>query len=462
MSAIITQNFRLDTTQRFVDGLSDTNSTDTYYVGLGRPNAWIEDDNGQEVPHLPYENGGTTNRAWQELFAMKKLAPNDAIYAAPRNTWASGTFYDQYDDQHPNIEGARFTVISNSYSVFICLYAPLGVASISDPDQHVGAVTSGVVKTPDKYIWKYLYTLPVDIANKFLTTEFIPVQQLDADPGTTAAQALRDQWDVQTNAATTAGAIYSVVIDPAMGGSGYTSEATVVFEGNGIGAQADAIITNGVVTEIQMKDGFYGTGYDSVTVTVVDPNANSLVAATVRAVLSPRGGFGSDPRYDLRAHYVSLNKVFDGDEGGYLSPSSVGIPANGIHFRQITLIKNPNADSALAAAENYNTCKFLTMTTGDFAVDELIVAGDTNESGARGIVTQWDSVNNILYYIQNADTGFTPFEATDTIGSNNYPIGTLNDSAVDFNSGEVMFVENRDKVLRGSDQIETIRLVIEF
>ena len=48
MSAIITSKFRLDTTNKFVESLSDNQ----FYMALGRPNAWADDT----TPTVPYEN----------------------------------------------------------------------------------------------------------------------------------------------------------------------------------------------------------------------------------------------------------------------------------------------------------------------------------------------------------------------------------------------------------------------
>ena len=39
MAAIITSKFRLDTTNKFVNSLSDNQ----FYMALGRPNAWPDD-----------------------------------------------------------------------------------------------------------------------------------------------------------------------------------------------------------------------------------------------------------------------------------------------------------------------------------------------------------------------------------------------------------------------------------
>jgi hypothetical protein len=444
MSAIITQNFRLDTTERFVDSLTNN----TYYMGLGRPNPW-EFVDSQELPHVPYENRGTTNQVWQEIFAMKKIAADDVIFATPRNTWQSGTTYIGFDDEHANIEGSRFTVITNNYNVFICLKS--GGTSNIDPDTAVGIQTTGVTETSDGYTWKYLFTIPTDIANKFLTAEFIPVQRLDSDPGAGASQALQDQWSVQDSAVP--GAIYNIAIDA--GGAAYSNSAVVTIDGNGTGAAATAVITNGVISDVQMTS--YGTGYDFVTVSIED---TAGTGASVRGVLPPKGGFGADPRIDLRAHYISLNKVFNGDEAGTIPSLN--------DFRQISIIKNPfeTDGTTICASDAYNMCRSLTVSSGSgaFSSDEIIVANDAGETGASGQVVEYDydGTTATLYYMQNESTGFTQFAVGDDIGTNNSQITATNDALVKFNSGDVVFVENRDAVSRGPSQIETIRLVIEF
>jgi hypothetical protein len=452
MSAIITQNFRLDTTARFVDSLA----TDTYYMGLGRPNAWALDSTSTELPHLPGENDSTNNQVWQELFAMKKVAATDIIFASPRNNWANGTTYTGYDDKHVNIEGTRFMVVTNNFNVFLCLKAD--GASTIDPDT-IGVQTSGVSETSDGYIWKYMYTVPTDIANKFLTIEFVPAQKLDSDPGTGSAQALQDQWAVQQGA--TPGAIYNIIIN-SFGDNNYSASPTVTVDGNGSGAEAVAVVdSNGAITDILMQDSngapSYGSGYDYATVTITDTSGNS---ATARAVLSPKGGYGADPTYDLRAHYIAFNKVFDGNENNTIPTAN--------DFRQLSLIKNPidNDTSVIGNNDVYNTCKSLTVTanSSDFTSDEIITALGAGDSGAQGHVVQYDhdGTTATIYYIQNEDTGFAPFAVGDTIDSVNAAVTSVNDADIVFNSGEIMFVENRDAVSRSSSQIETIRLVIEF
>jgi hypothetical protein len=53
------------------------------------------------------------------------------------------------------------------------------------------------------------------------------------------------------------------------GGSGYTSAPTVSFTGDGTGATATAVVTDGAVTSVTVGSG--GTGYTTATVTIAAP-----------------------------------------------------------------------------------------------------------------------------------------------------------------------------------------------
>ena len=162
MSAIITSKFRLDTTNKFVESLSDNQ----FYMALGRPNAWTDDT----TPTVPYENDYTSNTLWENMFAMKKVDATDIVHSATRNLWVSGTTYVEYDDQDVNIESKVYFVISANNNVYMCLKAGAG-ASTTNPDV-TGVQTSGVINhsSSDGYIWKYMYTVNTAEVSKFLTS----------------------------------------------------------------------------------------------------------------------------------------------------------------------------------------------------------------------------------------------------------------------------------------------------
>jgi len=250
------------------------------------------------------------------------------------------------------------------------------------------------------------------------------------------------------------GAIYNIKVTD--GGSGYTTVPPVTITGSGSGCTATAVLTDQILTDIIVDTP--GSGYENAVVTITGGGGAN---ATARAVIGPKGGFGYDARNELRAHYVAINKVFNGDESGAIVSTN--------DFRQIALLKNPvdNATSAIATGTIYDTTTQLTVTTGTtFAVNAEI---EGTVSGAKAIVVEYDATNGIIYVNQNASTGYEAFDVAtpDLIRLSSESSGGETLSAIgvpdlDKYSGEMLFLENRTAVSRGADQIETIRLVIAF
>jgi len=444
MPAIITDKFRLDTAEAFIDDLQG--ATNKHYVGIGRAHAWTDDT----VPDTPYENDNTKDQAWENLYAAKKVDADDSIYCFPRNLWTSGTSYYAYDDQDTDLESKKYAVISDNNHVYICLKAGPST-SVTEP---TSTATTGVIDNvgSDGYIWKYLFSLSATNSAKFLTTSFIPLVVLTSDPGGSADAGLQNQWAVQEGAV--AGAIHHIKI--VNGGTGYTSAPTVAIAGNGSSAAATATVSGGAITDIVMTN--VGTGYDNAVVTVSGGGGSN---GSLRAILPPRGGHGKDARHELRAHYAAINTIYTGDESGVI--------ADGNDFRQIALIKNPTlaGGSTVATGDVYNTTGSLVIASGgSFSADDEIKG---TVSGAKAIVVEFNSSTNTIYYNQNASTGYGVFDAStpdvirlSSAGSGGQNLASKAAPPLNKYSGDVLFVENRTPVTRGSDQIETIRLVIAF
>ena len=108
-----------------------------------------------------------------------------------------------------------------------------------------------------------------------------------------------------------------------------------------------------------------------------------------------------------------------------------------------------------------------------FAVDQILT-GST--SGAKAYIVEIDTSNKVLYYYQNEKTGYANFVSGDTVAGTlpNGGSATLNTSdafgtiangygsEVKRNSGQLIFLENRDPINRSSSQIEDIKLIVEF
>lgn len=136
------------------------------------------------------------------------------------------------------VENTNFYVMTDEYNVYKCLDNNLGAVSTYKP---VGT-TVDPVTMPDGYMWKYLYSIPIALRNKFLTDAYMPV-----------VTALRNQFysngTIDTIKIQSAGENYtfaSIAVsgdgylstDPLFlvganlnsGGSGYTSGANVTID----------------------------------------------------------------------------------------------------------------------------------------------------------------------------------------------------------------------------------------
>jgi hypothetical protein len=470
MPAIITNEFRLDATNRFVNSIKD--GTDTYYVAIGRAQPWDDESN----PDIPYENDVTRRDFWDNVYALKKIAPTEVSSVSPGKLWTPQTVYNAYDDNmQPHVGSVdtapQYFAISNNNNVFMCIKAgPQG--SSSDPDAIPLSTGNNPVTAPgDGYTWKYMYTTSVSSTNKFLTTDFVPVTRVprnadddgwEYDSADTAAER---QAGVQGSALH--GAIYR--IDLITAGLGYTStnDVVVTIKGNNAGgtdasahvtwvsdANGDPLSTNGVYTIQDVVVDEHGSGYENAIVTIINGGANT--AATARAVLPPTGGFGFDPRNELRSHYASLNKVFHGQDN---------LP-NTNDFRQIAVIKNPKIPNGSAAiADDYIGCKSMSISQSAAWSDDALIEGTTSTARAR--VVTYSISDNLLFYTQDVTTGYEDFLSGEDVTVVNSSISaqaidSLIDAPIKQYSGDMIFLENRQKVSRGSDQLETIRLVLAF
>ena len=188
----------------------------------------------------------------------------------------------------------------------------------------------------------------------------------------------------------------------------------------------------------------------------------------MRAVISPAAGHGVDPVKELGGFFVAVNTLLEGTGGGDLTV--------GNDFRQVTLVKNPTnfGTTTVSTATTLNATGALDFAskTGTFQVDELITQG----SGATLVQAYIVSINSgtgEIYYNQNSKTGYGTFAhgASNTVtGQTSGAQGTPKTSASDFlhnaevekESGQIIFMENRNPINRTATQIEDIKVIIEF
>ena len=475
MAAIITSNFRTENANNFRDSIVNTDNS--VYLFVGKSDAWsdvITDNTDTEAP-TPVDGVVDTNDAWKNAIAAKRVTATDVINIIPRHAsvssvdvsldWVSGSTYAPWDDADSDIFTKPFYMITDEFKVYKCIRAGAAASTIKPTQTNVNPTSEG-----DGYLWKYMFTVFTTEATKFLTNFYIPVKTVVVPSGGSAGDLSADdqtKYAYQNDSHDQLnGKIYRYEVTN--GGSGYVSAPAVTVRGDGTGALATATVAGGSVTSITVTttgSGFAanaGSGYAAAYVTVAAPPVGvGNTTATARAILSPKGGHGSDPVYELGGFYIGIRVRLNGSEGGgdFIVDNS---------FRQIGLVKNPyNYDTeVIATATTRNALKGLQLSShSGFAVGDYITG---TSSGAIAFVDSYDSDTGAIRYHQNDKTGYGSFEADEAVTGHTAGSGVIDtygalvDPEIQAFSGNILFLENRAPINRSASQIEDIKLIIEF
>ena len=498
MPAIITNKFRINNAEQFSESFSEASPT-VYYLGIGRaqefgtltrPDGRTDYEGTETAPITPGDSVLNEFKNFDDLLAAKKITASDVSFVIPRRNWTSGTVYDIYrHDYEEFITGSTstrvtsnsgattlfdstFYVLTSDRNVYKCLDNNGGATSTDEP---TGNSTS-VITTSDDYKWKYMYTLSAAQQANFLSTDFMGVST-NSTVSSAAVDGALDVIKIKT-----AGSSYTV-----SGGATSGTITAVPIKGDGTGGVCSITLTSGAITAVTVTTR--GTGYTSGYIRNADiltaTNAGGAGSgAELDVIIPPKGGHGFNAIEELGGFFVMLNTTLEGTES---TNSGDFTAAN--DFRKITLIKDPNNASGTAASAatlrgTYAIKIASSPTPGTFTADEEINQATT---GAVGKVVEWDSVNGILYYVQtrhndagaDSNGNVTAFSGANVItGQGSSATGTPDASTQTVNqvsftsgyaapelqhdSGEILYVENRTKITRATDQTENIKLIIEF
>jgi len=168
------------------DGRSEKNST-VLYTAIGN----VYPYENEPAPSNPVDSRQYLQYQTQrEFIGAKKINPEDVSHVTFRNDWTPGTIYSMYRDNDVNLYDRPFYVMTNEYNVYKCLFNNEGAPSTVKPS---GFSTSPFT-TSDGYTWKYMYTISLGDANKFLTKIHMPVKTLNVGDGSIESDR---QLDVQ-------------------------------------------------------------------------------------------------------------------------------------------------------------------------------------------------------------------------------------------------------------------------
>jgi len=293
--------------------------------------------------------------------------------------------------------------------------------------------------TADGYTWKFLFALSTTRINQFLSSNYIPVEHIETTPSDAFQQ---QQLDVQNGSI--GGQVISAIVESA--GSGYTVAPSVTVVGNGTGATAVATINTGGLRKITMTN--YGQGYDYASF-IIEGNAKA------RAIVTSSEGLGANPINDLKTSSMLFTIKPNGTENGTFVVEN--------SFRQIGLLENL---TLVGSTDVYNGVSAKVLNTLTLDVDGGFSAGNKITGDVTGAVAFIDDVqDNIIHYHQNESTGFVKFinsETVSEIGGTGSGIisSTVSLHTVDRYSGEVLYIENRARIIRDQEQQEDIKIVI--
>ena len=471
MPAIVTNKFRLNNAEQFYESFSEANTA--YYLFVGRPQPWTTTTpyggGSDSAPPTPLDNVDDEFMYFRDMQSAKKIATSDIQYAIPRHTWTTGTVYDYYRGDYgaqwsstasdivktvnagTNLWASTtlFYVISSLNNVYKCMWNNAGVASTTEPT----GTSNSELTTADGYVWKYMYTLTTAQVSDFLTADFMPVST-----------------DATVSAAAVDGAIRHYKIE--RGGSGYTNNTytSVAINGDGASAVVTVIVSGGAVTSVTSTAA--GTGYTFATcdVDAISGIGTPSTSAIVTPIIGPKGGHGFNAIDELGGFYVMTNTSIASTEGS-------GDFVVDQDFRRVGVVLNPNNyNGTPATASTLSALKSMTFaaspTPGTFVHDEIITGGT---SDAKGKVVHWDSTNRVLKYIQTQWTGvetagadknkltaFASGEVVTGAGAATGTISALTNPEVQYNSGTVIYVEDRSPITRATDQTENVKLIVEF
>ena len=434
MAQIVTNNFNIYNASEFV-----TNYDSNYYLVIGRPESW----NSEPASDAPINLLNQDFIYWADSIAVKRIAASDVKQVVKRYDYTQGVVYTQYDQTQANIMSRNFYVLtSDDFNVYKCISNNFGATSTIKPTGR----SMSIFETADGYKWKFMYALNDSDLLKFLTSEYMAIN-LNQDVIDTAI----------------AGTVDSVVVTNA--GLNYSSNVTANIQGTGSEVLVDTVSINGSgsITKIKIDSGYTGLNFTFANVVIKDPDLTG-VNARAYAVISPLQGHGSDPLYELGAKYVMINSRLDYAEGAGDFPVVND-------YRRIAIVKDPvsNVTGNIATELTLDSTYTLSIkdTTGTFNIDEFIKGDDTN---ANAFIVSANVIgsNTYLRYVtpEKLQSGNVQFRVGEIIRGNislsSGNIFAITYPEVKHNTGKFLYVENRSKITRQTDQAENIHIVIEF
>jgi hypothetical protein len=241
----------------FADGIySGIISKSThYYYFIGKTVAW----NNEAIPSTVIDSRAYERECRNEIIAAKEITPSDVSYVIPRVNWATGTVYDNYDDQYSSeIQGLNLLSGGTAYVV------------LSPPTIEIGTlvpVNTNIIANTQYFYNGYLYTVKTGGQTGANNTVLLGILGADYAHGAAVLTCV----GIQATATCTVGNNLKIATTTMINrGYGYITIPTVTFSGGT--ASATAVIKNGVGGTQKLENTNYYVYSDSGTYICISNN----------------------------------------------------------------------------------------------------------------------------------------------------------------------------------------------
>lgn len=439
MSAIITKKVRIETAKEHISRYFTSSAGNTSYFFTGKNIPW-SDESSPDVC-------AASDKQWDDVLRQriffKRIEESDTNLAIKRFDWEINKIYhgaeyndDYCDYRNWNTAYEPFYVHNSEGNIYKCISNNNDTPSTVEPT----GTSLGYINLGDGYIWKFMLSLSTVIEDKFLCDNWIPIPYRVAEKTT-------DQINVE--GAAVIGDIVSISVSNP--GENYSVTPTIQIRGNGSGCVASAVMDGETIKSIIVSNP--GSGYDFASVHIFG-NGNGAEGV---ALISPRGGHGSDSVDELGAYYVIVSKKIIGNEGGIA-------PVTGT-YRNAGIVKNTlNKSAAIITTERFNTFSDININncSGSFNTAERVIGEDSLAEGY--VYTDPGGVSKIvtMYMIEG-----TFIDGEDIYGQDSGIFGEYVDTGstytdVDIWSGDLLYFENNMFITRRLIQTEQFVMSIEF
>jgi hypothetical protein len=244
MSKLFTTKFKTATVARIIA------TNPIFYMFLGKSQSFPDDSNPPEPIDRVSE---TYTGVYDSMIAAHSIASTDMSPMIPRIDWQSGVGYKAYRHDAADLYGNNFYVSVSSgsgYDIFKCL-SNNNTVSTAAPDSTATSPSDDVYETSDGYQWKYMYTVPNAVFNKFASEDYIPVSANAAVVGNAVSGSIDyarvtyggsnyDAYNNGTIQATSVGGnslLYVIESSASANANFYNGSAIKITTGTGAGQQ---------------------------------------------------------------------------------------------------------------------------------------------------------------------------------------------------------------------------------